>query len=121
MKIGQKIKQIRLERGWSQEQLAEGLFTAQTTVSSWEQGVNEPNLETIQRIANCLHVSPYTLMPFDKEKTDDDRQQEIMDSFYRSSPKRKLLFDRTRHFSDKDLDALLAVCDAIARRGDADE
>lgn len=120
MKIGQKIKQIRLERGWTQEQLAEGLFTAQTTVSSWEQGVNEPNLETIQRIANCLRVSPYTLMPFEERKTDEDSQKEIVDTLSRS-PKRKLLFDRTRHFSERDLDALLAVCDAIARKGDEDE
>ena len=120
MKIGDKIKQLRLERGYSQTQLAKGIGCWQTAISSWEQGVNEPNLETIQKIANYFHISPYSLMPFDEKKTDADNRQEIVDTLY-SSPKRKLLFDRTRNFSERDLDALLAVCDVIASRGDADE
>ena len=37
-KIGAAIRQLRLERGFTQRQLAEGLHVSPKTVSKWECG-----------------------------------------------------------------------------------
>lgn len=43
MTIGEKIKQLREEKNWSQKELAGKLDLRQSAVSAWEIGLNGPN------------------------------------------------------------------------------
>ena len=40
MEIGEKIRRIRIERGLTQEELAEKVYVTRQTVSNWETGVS---------------------------------------------------------------------------------
>ncbi len=42
MKIGEKIKELRIEHGFSQAMLAKQIGASQKAVDYWERGVNEP-------------------------------------------------------------------------------
>ena len=54
--VGKHIRRIRTERRMTQEQLAEKLFVTRQAVSAWETGKAQPDVETLERIAQALGV-----------------------------------------------------------------
>lgn len=56
-KIGLFIKQLREDKGWTQEELANKLFIVRETVSKWERGKRVPEIETLKQLAEVLNVS----------------------------------------------------------------
>lgn len=54
--LGQTLKAARQGKGMTQLQLAEALYVTRQTVSNWENGRSEPDLETLGRIAELLGV-----------------------------------------------------------------
>jgi transcriptional regulator with XRE-family HTH domain len=55
--VGQRIRRLRQERGWSQAQLGQRLETHQKQVSSYERGVHVPSADLLIRIAEIFDVS----------------------------------------------------------------
>lgn len=53
----QTIISRRLERGWSQTQLAEAIGSRQPVISRLERGDGNPSLKTLERIAKALNLS----------------------------------------------------------------
>lgn len=68
-----RIKVIRKEAGLSQKELGKELGVAQTTVSAWESGRNEPDYESIRRMAKILETSAEYLMGY----SDNDSSEEV--------------------------------------------
>ena len=62
MNIGEKICQMRRERGMTQEMLAEKLVISAQAVSKWERGIANPDLELIPRIAKLFGISTDELL-----------------------------------------------------------
>ncbi len=56
MDIAKLIRQIRLERGITQDSLAEALSLTKQTVSNYERGIRVPSYETLEAIADVLNV-----------------------------------------------------------------
>lgn len=56
MSIADNIKQIRKQKHISQKELAAKLGVGQSTLSSWETGVNKIDTDTLMRIAELLGV-----------------------------------------------------------------
>lgn len=57
--MGNRIKEIRLDRGLSQRQLADRIGTTKATISKWEKGQRQLTLEKMYRLARgleCHHV-----------------------------------------------------------------
>ena len=52
-----KIKFLRKPQELSQAQVAEAIDVLQSTYSHYEQGINEPNFETLKKLANFFDVS----------------------------------------------------------------
>lgn len=58
MHIGENIKYLRTQRGYSQEELAKALgYKSYTTITKWESGVSEPTLKMTNEIAHFFNVS----------------------------------------------------------------
>ena len=55
--FGEKIKQLREEKGMTQQSLADKLYVTRQAVSRWEHGVRCPDLLTVKKIAQVLDVS----------------------------------------------------------------
>ena len=55
-KVGNNIREGRIRKGYTQDQLAEVLHVTRQTVSSWETGRSEPDLETLSAISEALGV-----------------------------------------------------------------
>jgi transcriptional regulator with XRE-family HTH domain len=63
--VGDTIKQARLRREYTQEQLAWRLQVSGVTVSRWERGVMAPSAEQRRRLAKLLSTSRRSYGPED--------------------------------------------------------
>ena len=71
-KIGSFLKELRKEKGITQEELAEMLYVSGRTVSRWETGTNMPDISLLVDIAEIFDVS----IP---EIINGERKNEIME------------------------------------------
>lgn len=51
------LRELREKKGFTQQQLADTLHLSKNAVSHYEKGINMPNLDTIQKIADIFDVS----------------------------------------------------------------
>lgn len=56
------LKQARIDKGISQEILAERLFVTKSAVSNWEQGNRIPDILMLAKIADCLDLDIASLV-----------------------------------------------------------
>ena len=56
VKIGSFIKELRKEKGLTQEQQAEQFQVSRRTISRWETGSNLPDLDLLIEMADALVV-----------------------------------------------------------------
>ncbi|MEB7887321.1 helix-turn-helix domain-containing protein [Serratia fonticola] len=62
--FGQRVRELRLQQGMSQEAFADKCGLDRTYISGIERGVRNPTLEVIHIIANGLSVELDTLFQF---------------------------------------------------------
>lgn len=55
--FSERFKELRLEKGIGQEQLAKELGVGKATISLWENGLREPKLYSLTTIAKYFDVS----------------------------------------------------------------
>ena len=55
--IDKNIKHFREQKNITQDELAERLCVTRQAVSNWERGKTEPDIETLQKIADILEIS----------------------------------------------------------------
>jgi len=54
--FGKRLKELRLEKGFSQRKLGEMFGVCNQTISFWENGSREPDLDTLVSIAHFFDV-----------------------------------------------------------------
>lgn len=69
--FGSKVKELRLEKGLTQQQLANLLGVAVSAISSYESGSRYPSYEVLISLARIFHVSTDYLLGLDKLNTVD--------------------------------------------------
>ena len=68
MSIGQNIKRLRMAANITQKQLAEQMEVyGSGSVSQWENGICNPSIENIKRIAEILGVTANEIL-YDEEE-----------------------------------------------------
>lgn len=60
--IGERIRELRKAHNMTQKELAEILNSAKSTISQYENNINEPDLETVIKIADCFNVTVDSLL-----------------------------------------------------------
>lgn len=63
--LGQNIKDYRQLRGMTQAQLADAIGCASSTIAMYETGKREPDMDTIEAIADIFNVRKRDLIPDD--------------------------------------------------------
>jgi len=66
-KLGELVRRLRAERGWSQEELANATGFGRSMTSSIERGKQDFRVSTLVRLANIFGLHVWQLF-------DDDRQ-----------------------------------------------
>ena len=75
-KIGTFLKELRKEKGFTQEQLAETLNVSRRTVSRWETGNNMPDLDLLMEIADLYGVDLREMLNGER-KSEDKMNKEL--------------------------------------------
>ncbi len=65
-KLGKKIKELRIEQGLTQQELADKIEKGLNFVGKIEVAFSKPSFDTIIDIANALNVKLKDLFNFDK-------------------------------------------------------
>jgi transcriptional regulator with XRE-family HTH domain len=80
MDFGEKLQELRKQRGLTQEELAERLYVSRTAVSKWESGRGYPNIDSLKAIAQMFSVTVDALLSSDQLLTlaeADSKQKEM--------------------------------------------
>lgn len=89
------IKNLRKERGMSQEELAVKLNVVRQTVSKWEQNLSVPDSDMLVKLAEVFGVSVGTLLDKEPAKQEETASQEIQQdkctACRKKSKKRKVM------------------------------
>ena len=62
VKIGEKLKDLRIRRAWTQEELATAAGIGKNTVNRLERDLTEPRPPTLRKLAEALEVDPSELV-----------------------------------------------------------
>ena len=58
MIIGSRLKEERLKRGYSQEQLGTLVGVSKVSISNYERGLEQPKMKRLQKLIDVLEISP---------------------------------------------------------------
>lgn len=66
MEFHEKLQELRKQKGFTQETLAEALHVSRTAVSKWESGRGYPNIDSLKALAKLLGVTIDNLLSGDE-------------------------------------------------------
>ena len=114
LNFSENFKQLRKEKGDTQEKIAEVLGVTGQTVSRWELSICYPDLELLPSIANYFGVTVDTLLSNDNNSKEKDREifYEKIYSFDFKNSTESIDFARgyCRKYPDDDQYAYELVC-----------
>ena len=108
--LGDNIKSLRKNKGYTQEELAARINVVRQTVSKWEKGLSVPDAEALQRLADVLEVDVKELLgvPIVSEQKSD----EVVEQLARIN-EQLVIKNRRAHRIWKTIGIILAVFVAI--------
>ena len=112
--VGERIRALRKERGYNQEQLAELANLNRVTVAKYEAGRVEPGADALGRLADALEVTTDELLGRTTEDPEaaQDEIQAIRERL-RRDPDYRLLFATAKKAPSEHLKAAVAVLKAL--------
>lgn len=78
--FAQRLKQLRIEKGITQKELADIVNVSQNAIYNWENGKREPSIDMISKLALALEVYTYDLL-YDSETASEKKQQDISEVY----------------------------------------
>lgn len=112
--IGKTIRTMRMSRGMSQADLANRIGKKRSAVGNYENGTREPDLDTIEALADAFNVSMADLLD---HETDEEDLWELREQL-RRDPERHILFSMARNAKIEDVRRAVAVIDALKKASD---
>lgn len=113
--IGDRIKQLREAKKWTQDDLAEAAGIHRVTIAKYEAGKVEPKSTSLSRLAAALDVDAGFLLGEVDEMTDEDRELWELREQVRRDPERHYLFSLAKDASIDDVRQAVAIIDALQK------
>ena len=90
--LGKRIKEIRLSRNLTQEQLVEIVDIGAASLSKIEIGMNYPSDDNLEKIAKALNVEAKELFDFNHNNDNQLLKKELLDAITQEKVDIKLLY-----------------------------
>lgn len=103
MSIGERIRQMRKEKGWSQDQLAEMIGADGRQISRYETNHNIPSVEIVIKLAQLFDVSTDYILLEDSPR----KSLKISDQAFLKR------FEEVSALSEQDRSSLFHIMDAL--------
>lgn len=112
MDFGLRLKNLRLDRGLTQQSFADKIGVSTITVRNWERGKKKPNMDAIISIAEALRISADMLLDITSSKAQPQKPVIL-------SPGEKSLLKLYRELDDHGKKAVDTICLLESERVDA--
>ncbi len=66
LETGRRIRELRVKNGYTQKDLAERLYKSESAVRMWELGKSEPDIQSINSLAEIFNIDPSYLTGWDR-------------------------------------------------------
>ena len=93
--VGTRIRTTRIERGWTQSDLADSVGVSRSAVAQWETDRAGQVRDNLSRIADSLGVSPEFLLVGREPQTSTSDELALLRLYREASPEDKQLLLRT--------------------------
>ncbi len=92
--IGQRIKEVRRQRGWSQERLSEEIDVTTVYISRVERGTSQINLKRLAQISKALDTSVEYLISGTATESPNYLDKELYQTLLNCTPaKQRLIYN----------------------------
>ena len=102
MEFNNKLYELRKQKGFSQEELANRLNVSRQTISKWEVGESTPDMENLVAISELFEISLDELV-LDKVPEEADTSAQVVKSEFYSDIKENVLTEENRKKTKKGL------------------
>jgi transcriptional regulator with XRE-family HTH domain len=118
MTVGERIKQIRKEKGLTQVELAKRLSVSQAMITQYENHQREPKkFDTIKKIASALEVSPEDILGKELVNTmrEDERFEQTVHHYLEWLRGMRIMLTTPSYEDDdgEDKDAIIVDIDGV--------
>ena len=105
MKVGNRIKSLRVEKGFSADLMAEKIGVSEQTYRKYETDKNSPNLDILEKIASTLNKNVIDLLPENILFTNNDQNGGIALAYQSTihQQSEKLIEQFEKQLAEKDL------------------
>ena len=108
------LRSLRLKAGLSQEELGKKLGLAKSTISMYESGTREPNLEVLEAIADTFNVDMNTLTDSKVSAELSSELQEYLEELKNRSEMR-MLFSLAKGATKEDVMQAVKIIEALKK------
>lgn len=108
------LKSLRLNAGLNQEELGKKLGLAKSTISMYENGIREPNLETLEAIADYFNVDMNTLTDSKSSADLNTELQGYLEELKNRSEMR-MLFSLAKGATKEDVEQAVKIIEALKK------
>ena len=123
MTFGERVKERRIELGWTQEELAEKMgYKSKSSINKIELGINDVTQSKIIKFAEVMNTSVEYLMGWDEavptngqepEYYLDEEAREIVELMHKD-PQYRTLFSASRKLSKEDLQIIMSMIERMS-------
>ena len=90
--LGKRIKELRIQRGYTQEYLSEQIGIGQRNLSKVECGTNFVTAETLSKIIKTLNIEAKELFDFKHKQDKENLKQELLQAILHETVNIELLY-----------------------------
>lgn len=114
--IGQRLKNLREQFNYSQEQLAKKLSLSASAIRAYEKNQRQPSHETLKEIAKIFNVSTDYLLGNDINPNDENKELLETISTDLSNPINKILYKKTSELkNERDKKIVLNIIEGLMK------
>ena len=96
MEFNNKLYELRKQKGFSQEELANRLNVSRQTISKWEVGESTPDMEKLVAISDLFEVSLDELVKGEEPKLAEPSEQLVKSELYSDIKEQVLTVDNKK-------------------------
>ncbi|WP_427114169.1 helix-turn-helix domain-containing protein [Megasphaera sueciensis] len=120
MAFKDKIKELRLARNLTQEEVARGTGLSASSVGMYEQGRRKPSFEVLEAFADFFNVDMNTLTAKDQGYYNDPEIAAMAEEL-RTNPKMRILFDASKDLNKQDIDFAINMIKELKKKEGIDD
>jgi transcriptional regulator with XRE-family HTH domain len=108
------LKELRLKANLNQEELGRKLGLAKSTISMYESGTREPNLETLEAIADFFNVDMNTLTDSKSSAELNNELNEYLEEL-KNREEMRMLFSLAKGATKEDVMQAVKIIEALKK------